>query len=692
MTIKDVADIYKGVITKWNHPSIAMHNPNAKLPNRTILPLARLDQEASTGLLTQVFTANDAEWSEKYKSFFDPGFNCNRCQSPSDVEQECCDSTTWPKGVIYEYVTQVVGMVGTVMSVPFTIGYASYSTVADYTVNKAAILTQSDHNTAVNCTTLTVQKAMMYYVNKSDPDNLLLNITSIGMPEDAYPFTAFAYMSLNRTYQFVDCCLVREIVGFLNFVLFEWDESQLSALNIVPVLAELKERIRKYVIETVTCNNELSYGQYVQSKILQNFNRLDSWIIVLIVAVLCFALTLIGYFYYMFYKRNQADENRWIVDSKRIKIVQKKKGFDFNQSKLEEMKSIESKSLADRSTNHSSSLKWSSSIHGPVNNLKTLMVIAEFDQNNVFLDRIECRYPQQWKTSSKRSMSRMKNLLNKNIATVLGVTVIDREVMTIFDFCSKGTLHYILRTAKYNINEPIKYQFAVDIAHGMKFLHQNHITHGHLSSLTCYLDSSWTVKISQWHQFPLYVEENPMAAYKFVTYNRDLVLEEEDLIKLLYVDYNIQLERVHEFSDVFSFGLLLIEIFTKKLPYMMEIEEGLLSYKEIFEKKFIHNTIVYPKLLRIPTKINALSNICIGLQNHRPTFAKILSEIQSMTKISSGIVDIIMDTLESHAEKLEEKVEERTAELKEVHKRNHEREFIVFTHCIMLTKLFAKAD
>jgi len=67
LTAKNVSDIYKGVVTKWNDASIKENNPKVKLPNKTIKVLYRSDSSGTSENVSKYLMQNvpDAGWAQK---------------------------------------------------------------------------------------------------------------------------------------------------------------------------------------------------------------------------------------------------------------------------------------------------------------------------------------------------------------------------------------------------------------------------------------------------------------------------------------------------------------------------------------------------------------------------------------------------------------------------------------------------
>ena len=98
-----VAGIFAGTITKWNDPTIAADNKDAKLPDLAINPVHRSDKSGTTANFTDYLSANAKDiWSW------------------GSVEE-------WPTGVVGEAAEKTSGVVEAVKAGEGSIGYADSS-------------------------------------------------------------------------------------------------------------------------------------------------------------------------------------------------------------------------------------------------------------------------------------------------------------------------------------------------------------------------------------------------------------------------------------------------------------------------------------------------------------------------------------------------------------------------------------
>lgn len=69
-------------------------------------------------------------------------------------------------------------------------------------------------------------------------------------------------------------------------------------------------------------------------------------------------------------------------------------------------------------------------------------------------------------------------------------------IFLVSDLAAKGTISDIVQDEKYNIDDNIKFSFALDIAEAVVFLHTHGILHGRLKSSCCLIDRRWNVKVT----------------------------------------------------------------------------------------------------------------------------------------------------------------------------------------------------
>jgi phosphate transport system substrate-binding protein len=101
-----LAAIYSGKITQWDDPAIKAMNPEASLPHQQIIPVRRADGSGDTFIFTQFLDFSAESWEDN------PGYGIE---------------IAWPKVAAEKAVNGNDGVVQTLASTPYAIGYVGIS-------------------------------------------------------------------------------------------------------------------------------------------------------------------------------------------------------------------------------------------------------------------------------------------------------------------------------------------------------------------------------------------------------------------------------------------------------------------------------------------------------------------------------------------------------------------------------------
>ena len=105
----------------------------------------------------------------------------------------------------------------------------------------------------------------------------------------------------------------------------------------------------------------------------------------------------------------------------------------------------------------------------------------------------------------KQALMRMRETIgHDNVAKFFGISPHNDTVYLVEEHCVNGNLLEFMRHNKYSVNEAFRYVVCADIANGMAYLHRQNLIHGNLSIDKCYVDSRWTIKITDWEYTALY--------------------------------------------------------------------------------------------------------------------------------------------------------------------------------------------
>lgn len=222
----------------------------------------------------------------------------------------------------------------------------------------------------------------------------------------------------------------------------------------------------------------------------------------------------------------------------------------------------------------------------------------------------------------------------------------------------------VLRDDRLNLSNEFKFSVASDVANGMAFLHSRNIHHGHLRSSCCLIDAKWTVKISDWEYSKLLQNKETSIDPALSTHDEDGVADEQTLAflkfwsapEILNAKGYIQPTAI---SDVYSYAMLLQEIFTREDPFSelagttnptdvltaikinglrpQHGEDTPLSVRQIMESAWSDET------------------------TSRPSFEQIQKMLRHANPSKKGILDSIIESMEEYQSHLEGQLENKDA-------------------------------
>ncbi|CAH3191903.1 unnamed protein product, partial [Porites evermanni] len=228
-------------------------------------------------------------------------------------------------------------------------------------------------------------------------------------------------------------------------------------------------------------------------------------------------------------------------------------------------------------------------------------------------------------------------------------------------FTTIGNYQDVLANDEYKIDYGFKLSMAIDIAAGMKYLHNTAVRfHGNLTSSRCVIDSHWVVKITDWglHAFKTGQEKvnvNPKKVYT------DLLWTAPEHINIAKVER----EGFSQKADVYSYGILLQEMATRSEPF----SGCQLEPKEIIHRVVMHEDPPFrpniPCIEIKPEYIDLMVDCWNDDPEERPHFYRIVERLKKISGRGSNIIENMVTMMEKHANHLEQLVEERTRQLNE---------------------------
>lgn len=648
-SMEQLVGIYNGTHRYWNDTTFSQNNPYGTLPNAKIIVIARADKSGSTSLFTSALSSVDQNWNSVYGTF-SKGIDSNGVPYH------------WNSDTITYYGMQTRGVAGLLLSFQNSIGYLSVADVQDGVTNTA--LLQNGAGEYMSPTSLAVQNAMDYFAIQN-PTALTFSLANSGSM-GSYPIAGFTHFIIYKT-QMKNCNSAKELVRYINWFLTEdTPRSDCEALGFAPLSSDMVNRIQREVIEQVYCEGRNMWIEVLADK--ENEEKVvdDSWQTAVAISVPISTVVLgvlIGYILFQKIKYwRLLNRDDWLIPIDDIVFY-----YD---------------------SRNNSSNRCSSLFARSVRSLQSAQTTMDQKELDAMIDKV-LQWPGKWKGYDigvrLLEIPQMRNLTkhmkqemliirdkiaHPNVVKFFGLTTIENEKYVIGEYCRKGSLADVLQDNRITMTLEFKLALALDVCQGMCFLHNQHLIHGNLKACVCFVDAKWTVKVGDWEFLKLLTlnnEENAMIAgnvYKGSLTKPSITSREFWVApEVLRAHYKCKLTQE---CDVFSFAILLQEIYTQEEPYSEYL--GTSSTKEILHA--ICSSNLRPKIqLDIPVSIRQIMEIAwTDNPVSRPSFNQILQLMKRNNPLRKSVMDSVIQSMEDYTKHLEDCVEEKTIELESAKK------------------------
>ena len=209
-----LADIYRGVIKKWNDPVIVSYNKGVPLPNMPITVVHRSDGSGTTFLFTSFLSLQAAHWATG------PGAS---------------DSVDWPVGIGGKGND---GVAAFVKQTPGAIGYVEYVYARQNHMTYALMKNKAGHWVAPEAKAFAAAAAGANWNAAPGFYLLLLDQPAAG----AWPITGATFILMHSKQ--TNAQTGHDVLAF-----FDWDykngDADAAGLDFVPLPANVKALVRK---------------------------------------------------------------------------------------------------------------------------------------------------------------------------------------------------------------------------------------------------------------------------------------------------------------------------------------------------------------------------------------------------------------------------------------------------------------
>lgn len=180
------------------------------------------------------------------------------------------------------------------------------------------------------------------------------------------------------------------------------------------------------------------------------------------------------------------------------------------------------------------------------------------------------RKPRDFTREARKELRAMRQLAHPNVNNFLGVIVSQYSVTVVREYCSKGSLHDILRNENLKLDHMYVASFVDDLVKGMVYIHDSELKmHGNLKSTNCLITSRWTLQIADFGLRE--VRDGAMYDGSYNVWENFLWTAPEAMSINGSVAVSVPPTPK---ADVYSFGIIFHEIFTREGPYKIYVQRS----------------------------------------------------------------------------------------------------------------------
>uniref|UniRef100_A0A0N5B223 Guanylate cyclase n=1 Tax=Strongyloides papillosus TaxID=174720 RepID=A0A0N5B223_STREA len=268
-------------------------------------------------------------------------------------------------------------------------------------------------------------------------------------------------------------------------------------------------------------------------------------------------------------------------------------------------------------------------------------------------------------TLTRKDMAHLRSMRmmdHDNVNKLIGFTLNGPTLMSLWRYCSRGSLVDILTTDHLNINIDgfFIYSLIKDTVEGLNFIHYSPIeVHGNMSSRNCLINERWQVKLSD-YGIPF------LRAFE--------KQKPEDQLWTAPEILRYEIQSPNKESDIYSLGIILADLVNKGISFENEELAGGAD-EVIYILKNRKTAPFRPKLIPAvddipPAMIHLIKDMWDDDPSVRPKIEVAKKLVRQMNPgKSSNLMDHVYNMLEKYAASLEEDIQARTKELVEEKKK-----------------------
>ena len=220
----------------------------------------------------------------------------------------------------------------------------------------------------------------------------------------------------------------------------------------------------------------------------------------------------------------------------------------------------------------------------------------------------------------------LNNLHHPNVVKLIGLSISpDNNLHILTDLLHMGSIRDLLDKKGENIDWKLRLKLLTDAAKGMAYLHSRSVIHRDLKPRNLLVSKKWECKVADFGASTIKASiEQTMTVVGTPAY-----MAPEVLSKVKY----------SEKADIYSFGIILVEIYTGEKPYSGPEFSEIRNQVQLIQK--ILSEGVKPNISALPIALKQLVFDCWSEEpSLRPSFAEIIVRLRRLKKVSNSFDEI----------------------------------------------------
>lgn len=221
-------------------------------------------------------------------------------------------------------------------------------------------------------------------------------------------------------------------------------------------------------------------------------------------------------------------------------------------------------------------------------------------------------------------------VIHKNIVQLIGCCLEVDVPMLVYEFVQQGSLDDILhRIPRVSLNLDIRLNVAAGAAEGLAYMHSKTSTtilHGDIKPSNILLDENFDPKISDFGISRLIAIDKSHTKY---------VIGDMGYVDPIYIQSGLLTKQ----SDVYSFGIVLLELLTRKRAALGENNTLIKSFIDAYTQEtaaieLFDVEIVVEKDMGILQRLSIIISECLKLEvDKRPEMTDVAEKLQNLRKV-----------------------------------------------------------